>query len=41
MIAARKGGAVFIITAGVLTGHGPADVRGAVLALAQKVAARL
>jgi hypothetical protein len=41
VIAVRKGAAAFIITAGVLTGHGPADVHGAVLALAQKVASRL
>lgn len=41
VIAVRKGAAAFIISAGVLTGHGPADVHGAVLALAQKAASRL
>ena len=41
VIGVRKGSVGFVISAGVNTGHGPADFPGAVLALAQKVAARL
>lgn len=41
VIGVRKGSVAFMISAGVNTGHGPADFPGAVLALAQKVTARL
>ena len=39
--AVRKGAVAFVISGGVLTGHGPPDVQGAVQALAKKAASKL
>lgn len=40
-VAVRKGAVAFVISGGVLTGHGPADVQGAVQALANKAVSKL